>query len=380
MSYFDLTETQKLIQQTAREFAERELAPQASEREREARFPSIELGMMAKLGLMGVNVAEKWGGAESGAVAYALAMMEISKGCASTGVTMAVTNMVAEIICEFGTDEQKKCHVTKLTNGEYLAGAFALTEPGCGSDAARLKTKAHRTAQGWVLNGAKQFITSGAHAGVTVVWARTSDDGPKGISAFLVPKDTQGVHVSKPEKKMGLLASNTVSLTFEQAVLPDDALLGELNQGFAIAMRALDGGRIGIASQSVGIAKAALNQAIQYAKQRVAFGNTLSKHQAVQWMIADSATEIDAAKLLTLRSAVLKEQGKRYTLEASMAKLYASETANRVCARAFQIHGGYGYIKEYPIERYVRDARVTTIYEGTSEIQRLVIARLLLDA
>jgi alkylation response protein AidB-like acyl-CoA dehydrogenase len=375
---FELSETDKLIQQTARDFATKELEPGASEREAKAQFPFEQLKQMAELGLMGVNVPEKWGGVEAGVVAYALAMMEISRACASTAVTMSVTNMVAEVICRFGTPEQIQKHVPRITSGEYAAGSFALTEPHAGSDATAVKTTARKTGDGWILNGTKQFITSGAHAGVSVCWAKTGESGAKGISAFLVPKDTPGLTAGPEEKKMGLMASSTVSLIFEDARLSDDCLLGELNHGFPIAMVALDGGRIGVGSQAIGIAQAALDQAIAYAKERTSFGKPLAGHQAIQWMIADSATELDAARLLVLRAASLKNAGKPFTREASMAKLFATEAANRICARAFQIHGGYGYIKEYPIERLVRDCRVTTIYEGTSEIQRLVIARSLL--
>jgi len=375
---FELSEEQKLIQQTAGDFATKELEPEAGKRERANIFPKDLLKQMAELGLMGVNLPEKWGGVEAGVVAYSLAMMEISRACASTAVTMAVTNMVGEIICKFGTPDQIQQHVPKLTSGEYIAGAFALTEPSCGSDATALKTTAKKTADGWILNGTKQFITSGTYAGVSITWARTGGPGSKGISAFLVPKDTPGMTVGPEEHKMGLMGSNTVSLIFEDARLPKDALLGEEGRGFSIAMVALDGGRIGVSSQAIGIAQAALNSAVAYAKERSAFGKTLAKHQAIQWMIADCATELDASKLLTLRAARLKEQGQPFTREASMAKLYSTEAANRICGRAFQIHGGYGYSKDYPIERLVRDCRVTTIYEGTSEIQRMVIARFLL--
>lgn len=375
---FELSEEEKLIQQTARDYATRELEPGAAEREAQGSFPSDKLAQMAGLGLMGVNVPEEWGGVEAGVVAYALAMMEIARACASTAVTMAVTNMVGEVICKFGNREQIGRHVPKLTSGEYVAGAFALSEPHCGSDATALKTSARRTADGWILNGTKQFITSGAHAGVIVCWARTGEPGARGISAFLVERDTPGLSCGPEEKKMGLMASNTVSLIFEDARLPPEALLGEENHGFPIAMLALDGGRIGVASQAVGIGRAALDQAVLYAGDRQAFGKPLAGHQAIQWMIADSATELDAARLLVLRAADLKNRQKPFTREASMAKLFATEAANRICARSFQIHGGYGYLKDYPIERLVRDSRVTTIYEGTSEIQRLVIARSIL--
>ncbi len=375
---FELSETQQLIRQTARDFAAAELEPGAGERERQGEFPAALLKKMAELGLMGVNVPERHGGVEAGVVAYALAMMEVSRACASTAVTMAVTNMVAEIICKFGTPEQIARHVPRITSGEYPAGAFALTEPGSGSDAAALRATARRDGAGWVLNGTKQFITSGAYAGVCVTWARTGGPGPKGISAFLVTPDTPGLKVGPEEKKMGLRASNTVSLVFEDARLPADALLAEEGRGFPIAMTALDGGRIGVASQALGIGQAALEAAVRYAKERSTFGKPLADHQAIQWMLADSETELDAARLLVLRAAWLKEQGRPYTREASMGKLVATEAANRVCARAFQIHGGYGYVEDYPVERYLRDCRVTTIYEGTSEIQRMVIARMLL--
>jgi alkylation response protein AidB-like acyl-CoA dehydrogenase len=375
---FELTETQQLIRQTARDFALAELEPGAGERERRGEFPGALLKQMAELGLMGVNVPERHGGVEAGVVAYALAMMEIARACASTAVTMAVTNMVAEIICKFGTPAQIARHVPRLTSGEYAAGAFALTEPGSGSDAAALRATARRDGDGWVLSGTKQFITSGAHAGVSVVWARTGAMGPRGISAFLVTPDCPGLTIGPEEKKMGLRASNTVSLVFEDARLPAEALLGELDRGFAIAMVALDGGRIGVSSQALGIGQAALEAAVRYARERSTFGKPLGEHQAIQWMLADSDAELDAARLLVLRAAWLKERGRPFTREASIAKLVATEAANQVCARAFQIHGGYGYVEDYPVERYLRDCRVTTIYEGTSEIQRMVIARHLL--
>ncbi|HSA22010.1 MAG TPA: acyl-CoA dehydrogenase family protein, partial [Myxococcota bacterium] len=362
---FELSETQQLIRQTARDFATAELEPGAGERERKGEFPGALLRKMAELGLMGVNVPERFGGVEAGVVAYALAMMEIARACASTAVTMAVTNMVAEIICKFGDDSQRQAHVPKLTSGAYPAGAFALTEPGSGSDAAALRTTARRDGGGWVLNGTKQFITSGAHAGVNVVWARTGGPGPKGISTFLVTPDTPGLKIGPEEKKMGLRASNTVSLVFEDARLPASALLGEEGRGFPIAMTALDGGRIGVASQAIGIGTAALEAAVRYAKERCTFGKPIAEHQAIQWMLADSDTELDAARLLVLRAAWLKERGRPFTREASMGKLVSTESANRVCARAFQIHGGYGYVEDYPVERYLRDCRVTTIYEGT---------------
>jgi alkylation response protein AidB-like acyl-CoA dehydrogenase len=326
---------------------------------------------------MGVNLPHELGGAEAGVVAYALAMMEVARGCASTSVAMAVTNMVGEVISRFGTDEQKKKYVPKLTSGEYVAGSFALSEPEAGSDPGGMRTVARRESDGWVLDGQKQWITSGAHAGVMVVWAKTGDAalGTKAISAFLVEGATPGLKVGKAEDKMGLRGSNTVPLSFEGVRLPQGALLGEVNGGFKIAMMALDGGRIGIASQAIGIATAAIEEAVRYAKDRKQFGKPISDFQAIQWLLADSKTELEAAKLLTLRAAYLKETGQPFSQQAAMAKLYSSEAANRITARCFQVHGGYGYVKDFPIERLFRDARVTTIYEGTSEIQRVVIAR-----
>lgn len=376
MVSFDLTEEQQLIQQTARDFAVRELAPTAQQRDREDIFPTKELGKLAELGLMGVNVPSDLGGAEAGVVAYSLAITELARGCAATTVAVAVTNMVAEVICQYGSEAQKSRHVTRITSGEYETGAFALSEPHCGSDAAALKTTAQRTDDGWLINGTKQWITSGDHSGVIVVWARTNDrPGARGVSAFLVEAGTEGLIVGKHEDKMGLRGSTTVPLILEDCLVPADALLSEEGGGFPIAMTALDGGRIGVASQALGIGVAALDEARAYALERQSFGKPIASHQAIQWMLADCATEIEAARLLTLRSALLKEQKVPFTREASMAKVYASEAANRVCYRALQIHGGYGYTRDYAVERLTRDARVTTIYEGTSEIQRLVIGR-----
>ena len=371
----DLTETQQMVRDTARKFAQERIAPVAAELDREERFPRELLRELAEMGLYGVAIPEEHGGAGAGAVAYSLAMMEVSRACASTAVTMAVSNMVGEVICAFGTQAQKEKYVRPLTAGTYAAAAFALSEPQSGSDAGSMRTTARRTSDGWVLDGQKQWITSGAHAGVMVVWARTGGPGTAGVSAFLVEGGVAGLEVGKAEDKLGLRASNTVPLTFDGCVIPDDALLGEPNGGFRIAMMALDGGRIGIASQSVGIGEAALGAAATYARERTQFGKPIGEHQAIQWMLADSRTEIDASTLLTLRAATLKEKGRPFSREASMAKLYASEAVNRITARALQIHGGYGYVKDYPVERHLRDARVTTIYEGTSEVQRMVIAR-----
>lgn len=376
---FELNELQIAIRDTARKFAEERLAPGARERDRKEIFPREEILEMARLGLMGVNVPEAYGGAEAGAVAYSLALSEIARGDASAAVTMGVTNMCAELICAAGTEEQKRKYVTRLTSGEYVAGAFALSEPQAGSDPAAMTTTAERRGDRWVLNGAKQWITSGDVAGVIVVWAKTDPSaGSKGISCFLVEGGTPGLTVGKPEDKMGLRASHTVPLLFEDCEIPAENLLGQEGEGFKWAMRALDGGRIGIASQSIGIAQAALEASIAYAKERRAFGRPIADFQAIAFKLADMKTELEAARLLTLRAAWMKDRGVRFTREASMAKVFASEAANRVAAEAVQIHGGYGYVDEFPVERHLRDVRVTTIYEGTSEIQRVVIARELL--
>ncbi|MSP23808.1 MAG: acyl-CoA dehydrogenase [Myxococcales bacterium] len=377
---FELTETQHLIVTTARDYVERAVRPAAALLDRQARFPSAELAGLAALGMMGVNIPAELGGAEAGAVAYALAMMEVARGCASTAVTMGVTNMVGEAIARFGSEGQRRTYVPRLTSGEYVAGAFALSEPGAGSDPGGMTTTATRSDRGWLLNGQKQWITSGSRAGVVVVWARTDSAearlGSKGLSCFLVEQNTPGLETGRHEEKLGLCASETVSLSFTDCVLPDEALLGEVGGGFKIAMMALDGGRIGIASQAIGIGTAALEAAIAYAKERKQFGQAIAEFQAIQWMIADSKVELEAARLLTLRAASMKERGGvRFTREAAIAKLFASEAAWRVCDRALQIHGGYGYVKEFPVERHLRDVRVTRIYEGTSEIQRIVIAR-----
>jgi alkylation response protein AidB-like acyl-CoA dehydrogenase len=372
---FELNETQAIVQQAARGYAQKKLAPLAAQLDREGRFPRAQLLELAELGMMGVNVPEEFGGAEAGAVSYVLAMMEISQACASTAVTMAVNNMVAEIIVRFGSQQQKQRYVPEITSGRFPAASYGLSEPHCGSDAAALRTSAKRDGEGWVLNGSKQWITSGDQAGVIIVWARTGGPGSKGISCFLVEGGAPGLHVGKHEDKMGLRASTTVSLSFEDLRLPATSMLGGEGQGFAIAMRALDGGRVGIASQAVGIGTAALEAAVKYAKDRQAFGQPIANYQAIRFMLADAATELDAARLLTLRAAALKEAGKPFTREASMAKLFASEKANKACDIGVQIHGGYGYIDEFPAERHYRDARVTTIYEGTSEVQRIVIAR-----
>ncbi|MBK8994326.1 MAG: acyl-CoA dehydrogenase family protein [Myxococcales bacterium] len=371
----ELNETQDMVAGAARDYATRVVAPRAAELDRSGVFPADTVRGLAEQGLLGVNVAGRYGGAEAGVVAYALAMREVARACASTAVTMAVTNMVGEVVQTFGDEAQRQEHLPKLTGGEYLTGAFALSEPGAGSDAGGLGTVARKTDDGWVIDGQKQWITNGGYAGLFVVWARTGGAGAKGISCFLVKQGTPGLSVGRPENKHGLRGSNTVPLTFDECRVPKDSLLGEEGMGFRIAMMALDGGRIGISSQAIGIGTAALDAAVSYAKERRAFGRPIADFQAIQWMLADSRTELDAAWLLCLRAATLKEKGVPFTQEASISKLFASEAANRVCNRAMQVHGGYGYIREFPVERYLRDVRITTIYEGTSEIQRMVIAR-----
>jgi alkylation response protein AidB-like acyl-CoA dehydrogenase len=378
LTFFEPSESQSLVRDTARGYAQKTLAPLAGRLDREGRFPREQLRELAELGLMGVNVPEEHGGAAAGAVAYVLALMEIAQGCASTAVTMAVNNMVAETICRFGTPEQKSRYLPEITSGRFAAASFGLSEPHCGSDAAALRTVARRDGDAWVLNGSKQWITSGDHAGVIIVWARTetvTGHPSKGISSFLVEGGAPGLHVGKHEDKMGLRASTTVGLSFEDMRLPSSAMMGAPGQGFAIAMSALDSGRLGIASQSCGIGTAALEEAMRYARERNAFGQPIANYQAIRFMLADAATELEAARLLILRAAALKEAGKPFTREGSMAKLFASEKANKVCDMAVQVHGGYGYIDEFPAERHYRDARVMTIYEGTSEIQRHIIAR-----
>lgn len=379
---FALNETQALVQRTARDYATRVILPLAASIDQRGEVPRGVLLGLAGLGLMAVNVPENLGGAGAGAVAYALAMQEVSRACASTAVTMAVSNMVGEVIARFGTDAQKAACCPRLANGEWIAGSFALSEPEAGSDPGGMRTTATWRDGAWVLSGVKQWITSGAFAGVLVVWARTAPEathpGARGISCFLVPKGTAGLTIGRAEDKMGIRGSNTVALAFEDCRLPEGALLGEREGGFKIAMMALDGGRIGISAQAIGIARAALEESVRYAKDRRQFNRAIADFQATQWKLADMRTDLDAAYLLCMRAAWLKENERPFSREASMAKVFASEAANRTCNRAVQIHGGYGYTRDFAAERHLRDARVTTIYEGTSEIQRRVIARAVL--
>ncbi|GAB4261659.1 MAG: acyl-CoA dehydrogenase AcdA [Deferrisomatales bacterium] len=376
---FALTEEQKMIQDMVRRFAENEIAPIAEEIDRTEAFPRDTLGKMAELGLMSMLVPAEAGGTGMGAVAYSLALMEIGRACASHAVTTSVTNMVCEGIYRFGTPEQRARYIPKIASGEYLAGAFALTEPGAGSDAGSLRATADRDGDTYVLNGTKVFITSGSYAGVVMVAAKTDREaGKRGISVFLVEAGTPGLKVGRKEEKLGQRASDTVELILEDCRVPAENLLGREGDGFKIMLSSLDGGRVGIASNSCGLAQAALDSATTYAKERRQFGRPIADFQAIQFKLADMATQLDAARMLTLRAAHKKELGRPYTQEASMAKVYATEMVQRVAREAIQIHGGYGYVREYPVERYLRDAMAVTLYEGTSEVQRMVIARNLL--
>jgi alkylation response protein AidB-like acyl-CoA dehydrogenase len=372
---YQLSEEQKMIQAMVREFAREVVLPGAAERDRTGAFPRENIRKMGELGLLGMNVPPEYNGAGVDSISYSVALQEIAYACASTAVIMSVHNSVAcGPIYLFGSDYLKEHYLKPLAAGEKV-GSFALTEPGAGSDPAGQKTRAVKEGDAYVINGTKRFITSGKNSDVTVVTAYTQrEKGHRGISAFVVDKGTPGFSVGKEEEKMGLRASDTVELIFEDCRVPAENLLGREGDGFMIAMVSLDGGRIGIASQSVGVAQACLDAAVNYAGERVQFNKTISQFQGLRWMIADMATEIEAARLLTFNAAAMRDRGENFSAAASMAKLFASEMANRVAYRALQIHGGYGYMAEYPVERYYRDVRVFTIYEGTSEIQRTVIA------
>jgi alkylation response protein AidB-like acyl-CoA dehydrogenase len=376
---FELTEEQQLIQAMAREFAQTRIAPIAAEIDREHRFPAELIPEMAELGLLGVPFPEELGGAGADCVSYALVVEQIGQACGSTAVIVSAhTSLCAWPIYKYGSEAQKKTYLTRLASGQCL-GAFALTEPGAGTDAGALKTTAVLDGDEWVLNGSKIFVTNGGHAETFVVFALTEPDkGTRGISAFIVERGTAGFTPGADEKKLGIKASSTTPLYFANCRIPKDALLGEQGKGLKIALSTLDGGRIGVAAQALGIAQGALDAAVSYAKERVQFGKPIGALQAIQWMVADSATEIDAARLLLYRAAWLEEMGRPYSTAAAMAKLYASETATRVAGRAIQVHGGYGFTESYPVERAYRDAKITEIYEGTSEAQRMVIARSLL--
>ena len=373
---YQLNEEQRMIRAMVREFARETVLPTAAERDLTGEFPAENLKKMGELGLLGMNAPVEFNGAGVDTVSYSLALQEIAYACASTAVIMSVHNSVAcGPINLFGSDSLRNKYLKKLATGEML-GSFALTEPGAGSDPVSQKTKAVRDGDTYVINGTKMFITTGKNSHLTVATAYTDRDKKhRGISAFVVEKGTPGFSVGKEENKMGLRASDTVELIFEDCRVPAENLLGQEGDGFMIAMTSLDGGRIGISSQSLGVAQACLDAAVGYAKERVQFGKAIANFQGLRWMIADMATQIEAARLLTFNAAAMRDRGENYTAAASMAKVFASEMANKVAYQALQIHGGYGYIKEYPVERYYRDARVFTLYEGTSEIQRTVIAK-----
>ena len=380
--HLDLNEEQKLIQDTARDFATAELEPVAAQLDSggDDQVFYENLQKLAELGFMGLNIRDEYGGSEAGVIAFSVAMTEIARACAATAVTVSVNNMVNEVIQALGSEEQKQTYIPKICSGEYPAGAFGLTETGAGSDPAGMTTTAVRDGSAWVLNGSKIFITSASCAGVFVIWAVTDPKAPKGkgISMFLVEAGTPGFIVGKREEKMGQHASPTNEILFQDCRIPLTALMGEVNDGFRVAVTELAGGRIGIGSLGLGIGLAAMDRATRYALERSQFGRKISEFQAIQWKIADMYTELEAARLLLMNAAFKKEQGRPFAKEASMAKVFATETANRACYEAMQIFGGYGYTRDYPIERYARDARITTIYEGTSEIQRMIIARQIL--
>ena len=374
---FALTDMQEATRRTVREFAEREIMPQAAAYDESHEFPSAWAKRRGELGLNGVIVREKYSGAGKDTDIYAITIEELARADASAAVIAAVCNgLVCEPLLRYGTEDQKRTWLEPVARGSWI-GAYALTEPGSGSDAAAMRTTARRVGGEWELDGQKALITNALEAKVVITYARTGEK-KHDISAFIVPTERQGFVRMKKENKMGIRASDTMLIAFDRLRIPRENLLGEEGMGFHIAMATLDGGRIGIASQALGIAQRALEESIKYAKEREAFGKTLSEFQAIQWKLADMATEIDAARLLTYRVASLKDAGERHTYESSVAKLFASEAAHRAVDMAVQIHGGYGFIKDYVVERLYRDQRITELYEGTSEIQRLVIARSIL--
>ncbi len=377
---FDLTEDQLMIKESAREFAQAEVAPSSVERDINAEFPAEIVKKLGELGFLGMMVSPEYGGAGLDTISYVLAMIEISKVDASVGVIMSVNN---SLVCfgleEYGSDYIKQNYLIPLAKGEKL-GAFALSEPEAGSDATKQKTTADRDGDFYVLNGMKNWITNGKNADYYLVMASTNKEmAHKGISTILVEKGTAGFSQGKKEDKLGIRSSDTCSLSFESCKVPVKNLVWEEGKGFNFAMNTLNGGRIGIAAQAIGIAEASLEAAIKYSKERKAFGQTISNFQAIQFKISDMAVKVDTAKLLTFRAAALKDAGKKYFKEAAMAKLYSSKIAVECALDAIQIHGGYGYVREYLVERYLRDAKITEIYEGTSEIQRMIISRALLD-
>ncbi|MBK5273972.1 MAG: acyl-CoA dehydrogenase family protein [Desulfuromonadales bacterium] len=375
----ELTEEQKLIQDTARTFAKAELEPVAAQLDQGGdRAPMLaNLKKLAELGFMGLNVKEQYGGSEAGVIAFSVAITEIARACASTAVTLSVNNMVCEVIQAVGNEDQKHAYIPKICSGEFAAAGFGLTETGAGSDPSGMCTQAVKDGDEYVLNGSKIFITSAPYAGVFVVWAVTDKEASKGkgISCFLIEAGTPGLVIGKEEHKMGQHASATNELIFDNCRVPAGAMMGRLNDGFRIAVAELTGGRIGIGSLGLGVGLAAMDYATKYATERTQFGQRISSFQALQWMMADGYTELEAARLLLMNAAFRKESGKSFAKEASMAKLFATEAANCACYKAMQMLWGYGYTQDFPVERYTRDARITSIYEGTSEIQRLIISR-----
>lgn len=378
---FNLSEEQAFIQQTAQAFAEKELKSNAAKLDAgdaQAKKTFLDnLSALAELGFMGLNVDAEYAGTEAGSLAFSLAITELAKGCASTAVTVSVTNMVAEVIQAVASDEQKKNYLPKICSGEYLAAGFCLTESGAGSDPSGMKTTARRDGDYWLLNGSKAYITSAEYAGVFVVWAVTDSEAPrgKGISCFLVERETAGLSLGPAEEKMGQKGSATNPVYFDDCRIPASALMGVENRGYQIALGELAGGRIGIGSLALGVGLAAIDYAKDYAKERQQFSQPIANFQGLQWMLVDAHTELQAARLLLMQAAATKEIGGDYGEQASMAKLFATEAANRACYTGLQVLGGNGYNREYPLERLARDVRITTIYEGTSEIQRLIIAK-----
>jgi butyryl-CoA dehydrogenase len=373
---FELTDEQQLIRDAVREFAEAEVTPIAAELDHDHRFPYELLPKLAEMNLMGMPYPEKEGGAGADYMSYVIAIEELSRACASTGIILSAhTSLATWPVYKFGTEAQKDRYLQDMASGRRL-GAFALTEPAAGTDAGAGTATATLHADGYALNGSKMFITNAPYAEVYIVFAKTDPDrGTRGMSAFIVEKDTPGFSVGEAEHKLGIRGSSTPPIYFSDCRVPREALLGAEGEGFKIAMQTLDGGRIGVSAQALGIAQAALDASVAYAKERVQFGKPIATLQAIQWMIADMATEIDAARLLVYRAASCVDRGQPYSTEGAMAKLFASETATRVAGKAIQIHGGYGYTESYPVERNYRDAKITEIYEGTSEVQRMVIAR-----
>jgi butyryl-CoA dehydrogenase len=376
---FDLDDQQQMIQKMAREFAEKEIKPVASTFDEEAIFPAELVKQLGDLGFMGMMVPEEYGGAGLDCVSYTIAVEEISRGDASIGVTMSVNNSLAcDPILDYGTEEQKQKYLPDLASGKML-GAYSITEPEAGSDAGNVQTTAVLDGDHYIVNGTKVFVTNGGKADIIILFASTNKEAKsKGISGFIIEKGMPGFSAGKKENKMGMRGSNTSELIFEDCKVPKENLLGKEGQGFRIALATLDGGRIGIAAQAVGIGQACLEAAVQYSKERKQFGRRICEFQAIQWILANMATELDAARYLTYRAAFVKGKGKRFSKEAAQAKLFASEMAVKAAIDAVQVHGGYGYIKEYDVERYFRDSKLTEIYEGTSEVQRLVIAASLL--